>query len=550
MMYSFRPVIFLFFFSALVFPVQAEVIQNFRAEYQIRQDGTVKVKEQISYQFTSPRHGIYRKIPLIKTNKDGQKYKLELVDVAVNHSFSQSTQNNTLTLKIGDPNKKITGLKEYIIEYTLKGALTYFSDHDEFYWNVTGNDWEVSILAAQAKVFLPAKQKVTRTDCFTGKAGSTEKFCQEQVSSEETVFSTNSSLSMSQGLTIVAGFPKGLVAELKAAPYQPFWQTSFGQFLSVILKICFLLAIVFWYLVFPIWIVVKWYKSGRDPRGTIGQASAWFSPPKVGSSELSPAEVGTLVDEKVSFVEFSATIVDLARRGYLRIKEEAKNSFSLIMQDKADKSSLREYEKELLDNLFAKNKTLKIEGANLYTPYSQLVKQLYQRVVELGLFAKNPNSIRLIYGIVAALALSTLNILLFLAAVIFGLAMPKKTVTGVNAANQAEALKKFLTSQKRQLEFQADKQLLFEKLLPYAIVFGVEKVWAKRFAEAKLQPPDWYESQAGSQFSSVALANGLSRSFGNMSRAATATTSSSGFSSGFSGGSSGGGGGGGGGGSW
>ncbi len=97
--------------------------------------------------------------------------------------------------------------------------------------------------------------------------------------------------------------------------------------------------------------------------------------------------------------------------------------------------------------------------------------------------------------------------------------------------------------------------MFFEKLLPYAVAFGVEGVWAKRFEGIAGKPPEWYEGNYSERhFNSVIFAHSLSRSLGRVSTAAqppSSTRSSSGFSSGFSGGSSGGGfGGGGGGGSW
>ena len=155
---------------------------------------------------------------------------------------------------------------------------------------------------------------------------------------------------------------------------------------------------------------------------------------------------------------------------------------------------------------------------------------------------------------VAVVAFFTFNIPLGIVAVLFGTYMPRKTITGVDSAVAGRSLQNFLSSQERQLEFQAINQMMFEKLLPYAIAFGVERIWAERFKEIDMKPPDWYESEDISSFNSVLFASHLSSSFSSFQSAATppsSVRSSSGFSSGFSsGGSSGGGGGGGGGGSW
>jgi len=91
---------------------------------------------------------------------------------------------------------------------------------------------------------------------------------------------------------------------------------------------------------------------------------------------------------------------------------------------------------------------------------------------------------------------------------------------------------------------------MFEKLLPFAVAFGVERIWAKRFESLHIAPPSWYRSYSTTRFNSMMLVNSLNSSFRTVATSATPTRSSTGHSSGFSGGFSGGGGGGGGGGSW
>ena len=128
--------------------------------------------------------------------------------------------------------------------------------------------------------------------------------------------------------------------------------------------------------------------------------------------------------------------------------------------------------------------------------------------------------------------------------------MPRRTLAGAEAKRYALGLKEFLVSQERELEFQEENYFLFEKLLPYAIVFGVAKIWAGKFAHITKYQPDWYQSSGGRVFTPMVLTNRLEKNLASMQASYTPTRSSSGFSSGFSGGSSGGGFGGGGGGSW
>ena len=134
-----------------------------------------------------------------------------------------------------------------------------------------------------------------------------------------------------------------------------------------------------------------------------------------------------------------------------------------------------------------------------------------------GFFRHNPQTIRTVFYVIGFLGLISGNFLLFITALIFGHIMPRKTLFGAQQATVGKGLKNFLSSQERQLKFQADKQMFFEKLLPFAVAFGVEKIWAARFAKFDLKPPTWYKGYSGSTFNSVIFANSLSSSYSSFS---------------------------------
>ena len=354
-------------------------------------------------------------------------------------------------------------------------------------------------------------------------------------------------MSSSQGLTIVVGFPKNIVAVLEAKEFVSFWDTWMG---TVVVLLLALLGL-FWYVGLPFYIIYKWFKYGRDPKSTIGVTTAWFDPPKThdGKRFLTPGEVGTLGDETVDMKDISATIVDLARRGYLMIDERKKGDYYLVKKKNIDNSLLK-YEKSIITEFFRSKKEIRIKDQELSAEVAQIKNEMYEQVVEDKLFDKNPQTTRTKYYVLAGIALFTSNFFLAIVAFLFGRAMPRKTVFGTGAKNISSSLKNFLSSQKRQLEFQADKQMMFERLLPFAVAFGVEKIWAKRFEDLNIVRPNWYHSYSSTNFNSYLLVNSLNSSFRSINTAATPTSSSTGHSSGFSGGFSGGGGGGGGGGSW
>jgi uncharacterized membrane protein len=541
--------------SAQIRVIVGERIDKFQADININKDGTMIVNERITYNFaTEERHGIFRKIPVIKTNKEGKRFKLDIKVLSVKdekgkkYKYEKSLENNYYTIKIGDADKYVTGQKVYNISYQVSGALTYFQDHDELYWNVTGNEWPVPILETEAVVSLPQDFSSDRLKalCFTGYQGSEERFCEASIAGTNHKFIA-ADLAEQQGLTIVAAFPKNAVAVLEPKPYKEFFETFIGK---IVLIGLFFLAFL-WYIVYPLWLPIKWFLQGRDPQGK-GELSAWYDPPKTKAGRfLTPAESGTLVDEHAEMRDISSMIVNLAQRGYLKIIEKEKKDFYFKKtQGFADDKNLMSFEKKLLEGFFSTDDEIRIKDENLVTTVEAIYDQLYKSMVKEGFFPKNPKDVRDFYKVMVALSLFTFNLPLLLSASIFGRLMPHKTLEGVHATELVRSMKNFLTSQERQLEFQADKQMMFEKLLPYAIALGVEKIWAERFQDIEMKL-DWYKGYGqGHMYTADSLTSGLRSSFSSVQSVATPTTSSSGFSSGSSGGSSGGGGGGGGGGSW
>jgi len=548
------------FIASLFFPLtrlHAEEITSYDVDISIQKDGRFTVFEKILYDFGAlEKHGIFRSIPYKKQNSEGKQFLMEVSNTRVAdekdqpYQFTSSNDGINSTLKIGDPNKTITGKHTYNILYTVSGGITYFSQHDELYWQVTGTKWVIPIDRVSAVVTLPdsVDESNIRTTCYTGSSSSNQSDCNSIYTNGRIEITSQKKLLPGEGLTIVVGFPKNIVAVLEPKPVN----TWLSQLILTIMSIFLVLCAIFWYLALPIWIVLHWFRSGRDPKPPMGVAKAWFDVPKTESYRpLTPGETGTLIDEKADMREITATIVDLARRGYLKIVEKKKGDFFLEKRNASTKGDILEpFEQTLYDKIFSDGDSIRIKDADLIEPVAQTKKQLYEAVVKEKFFVSNPESVRTKYSIIGGIALFTMNFPLALSSFIFGRAMPKKTVSGVQSAAIAQSLKNFITSQDRQYKYQAKNQIFFEKFLPYAIAFGVEKIWADRFKDIKLTKPDWYDGYDMRTFNSVYFINLLNLSMHSFSSAATPTSSSSGFSSGFSGGSVGGGGGGGGGGSW
>ena len=550
---------------------RAEEISDFRTVIKINQDASIKVTEKITYEFgEEQKHGIYRDIP-VKYQARGTNYNLILDVESVTdeagrpYNFAVLKQGKNKRIKIGDANAFVSGQKVYVIAYSVERALNYFADHDELYWNATGNEWKVPIKQSKTTVQLPAKisDNDLQAACFTGHTGSSEECVSTryEYSDKNTVKSVvfaHDRLEPGEGLTVVAGWPKGLV-------YEPtFWERLLATAKdNWIMIMPFLVLALLFYL---------WRTRGRDPEGR-GTIIAQFEAP----DKLTPAEVGTIIDEKANRKDVSAEIINLAVKGYLKITRiEGKGMLKAddyeLEKLKEESDLANEHEKKLMRALFTDGKgTIKLSKLKnkFYKDLEKITKEIYSSTVNKKYFSKSPRKVRGMYlgigaavlfgawvigivlGAIGAISIAVSGVLI----IIFSFFMPARTRAGVLAREHILGLKKYLeVAEKDRIKFhnspkKGPKQ--FEKLLPFAMVLGVEKEWAKQFEGIYDQQPSWYHDASGGQFSALALANDLGgfQAKANTTMASRPSSASSG-GSGFSGGGSGGGFGGGGGGSW
>lgn len=570
-------VVFSFFFVVSgAFAQQQEKIDNFDVTININADAIIRVREFIRYDFDGlQRHGIFRDIP-IKYAARGGNFSLRISDISVNdengneYKFSVSYPGNNVEIKIGDPDILVSGQKIYVINYTINRAINYFSDHDELYWNATGNEWPVPIEKSSAQIILPSpilKQEL-QAACFAGAFGS-----QTPCASIDYIYNADglvsainfnqpSALGAGQGLTIVAGWPKGIVA--KPSVLQNIFDIIKD---NLILVLPLITLIVMFYL---------WWTRGRDPKGR-GTIYAQYDAP----DNLTPVETGTLIDEKVDTKDISSEIIYLATKGYLKItRTENKGiifkSEDYLLEKLKDQADLPSFDKQIMDGLFQHGDHQKIKLSELKNAFYKQIKEIndkvYDSLVAKGYFPKSPAEVKYKYFLIVSIALFAIFLVSVLAAlgninlialaisafivIIFGFYMPVKTKKGVDTKENILGLKEYLeVAEKDRIKFHNAPEKNpehFEKLLPYAMVLGVEKEWAEKFKDIYNQPPSWYSDPSGGTFNSLILISSLNN-FNHSANAAlfTAPHSAASGGSGFGGGGfSGGGFGGGGGGSW
>ena len=126
----------------------SERIIDYRSDVTIEPDGTIEVHETIVYDFgVVPKHGIFRDIP-VRTDQSGKDgydrvYPLDVVSVSGSADtpaqYTVEEDGDNERIKIGDPDRTITGEHTYDIVYRVRGAMNVFADHDELVWNAVGH---------------------------------------------------------------------------------------------------------------------------------------------------------------------------------------------------------------------------------------------------------------------------------------------------------------------------------------------------------------------------------------------------------------------------
>jgi hypothetical protein len=572
-----------------------EQVRSFDARYEIRADTTIQVTETIVYDFGSAdRHGIFRDLALYQPIDDDRerRYPISEVDVegddGTPDEFEVSRFGDFQRIKIGDADVEITGVHTYTIEYVMAGALNPQPDGPELYFNVTGT-WDAPMDVVTIEVVAP--EGIDRVACFAGPTGSTSA-CSEATIDGDAARFRQDGLGSDEQLTVVAALPPGSVTEptpiLSDAPrdvedaIEPDPINVGGAAVVLLAGIAGVGALL--------------WRHGRDLEGGGSVVDARFAPDDAPARRLPflrrvetpvefeppegvrPGLVGTLYDEQADPVDVSATIVDLAVRGFLRIEEVPKEGWfgkgdHRLVSLRDDDGTLLAYERMLLRGLFEGGSSevllsdLKDEFASTL---AKIRSSMYSETVEQRWFERRPDKTRGIWiaiGAGVSIVGSGALVLAFVtnyavwpaaALCLIGLVflvasrrMPRRTARGTATMRHVEGFRRFIVDSERYRSEFDERANLFTEYLPYSIVFGCVDKWAKAFADLHTgELPDtgmWYVGthrfDAGDFSKSM---NGFATTAGSTM---SSTPGGSG-GSGFSGGSSGGGGGGGGGGSW
>lgn len=296
-----------------------EKIYNFNSQLTISNDATLTVTENIKIRSEGKifKHGLYRVLPLRRNiNNKSQKVAYQLISVQKNgksEPYFTKEKDGYLYIYVGDKNKSLPkGNYTYTLKYSSKGQIGYFDKYDEIYWNVNGFHWNFPIQKISAKVILPTKSKALQKSCYVGKAGATKQNCKSKITNSNTVIFSTRNIAAKENLTIAVGFNKGVVAVVSS---ENTWDIPLWGFALLMLG-------GFWGYGF-----FTWRLWGKNP--TAPTPYPQFNPPQ----NMSPAFMNYAQKEKVDAENgFTASIINLAIKGYLQIEEKKTKNLGMFTQ--------------------------------------------------------------------------------------------------------------------------------------------------------------------------------------------------------------------------
>lgn len=536
---------------------------------------TLGVTETITAEFpdTDQNHGLER--AFVK-EYDGHSLSFNLTSVTDVNGTTLPYHWSDDNLRIGDADVYVHGSQTYVITYTMQNVTRYYSDtgSDEFYWDVIGTEWQVPIEQASLKLTMDSAIVPSRTEkaaCYWGASSATTP-C--ELTRTDTGYSAEvSGLQAGDGVTIAVGFTKGTFAV-----YTPSLWERVVQIWSTVQIFASAAAVAV-----AAWLGNRWSKR-LEREKELGTIVPEYLPPENASVATSAMIYGTTTTTKA----MTAQLLDLAVRHYIRIYQvKEKSLFSAAEYEVEvikDVTDLRWEEQEILKDMFDALPTV---GQRLNLKKLKNNTAYYSRTLnndgdltklvrgDYGLRELDPHTkawlrktaiVLLIVGVL----LGSIVWIMITAVMAFVLSFMswRLSDTGLALKRYLKGLKMYIgvAEQERLAMLQSPEGAekvasvgsgtdsaqmikLYEKVLPYAVLFGQEKEWSKqlgRYYEAANTSPDWYAGN--NAVFNAAMFSSAMNSFSTASMAASSYSSSSGGSGG--GGFSGGGGGGGGGGGW
>lgn len=528
--------LFLFLLSALCYPLFAAPAlaadKSFRytlweSDIVVNKNSTLDVTETYHEQITGEYTGRYRNLYYgdnvlgfsdFEVSENGIPYKQgTVIKGTVNdpglfmdadYKYSGDYVEVLWSFRAKDEDKTFT------LKYKVDGGFYYYTDADKLEWKAISEVREQPIDSVKVTVHLPKDLDLKKEDIGLNTDG--ESLSMKQTDKRTVVF-TGKNLGANTKFWAGVRFPKGyltvnpalLAQQQKKEALQS--RVRWGMVASIVFSVMFVILVF-------LGMLLIWYKFGRE-REVPSVAEYLTEPP----DDASPAVVSMLVFEEAGTKDINATLVDLARRGYLKFWDKPGGT---LFQWLGDKGDLRPYEQQLIADMFAGQQTAELSSFKnvFYKKIPNIRKMMSEEAVKMGYYSMSPAKVRARYywagglmlvlgGLLSCCTIGVLsdlftgasenltNIIIFsppgavvIAAVIvmiIGYLMPQKTAKGAEERAKWWAFRNYLANiQKYGTAGKA--QEIFEKFIPYAVAFQLESVFTASFDAKEVIPPIWF----------------------------------------------------------
>lgn len=498
----------------------------------LQEDGTARVREHDTVQFVGgPFRQGFREIPLAALDNITQVTVTEVGDGPARPyeyespgRYSRNAPNTYTFQRVGTTMRiewsfppTTSAARSWVLEYTVRGVVRVYDDavppYQQVWWIGVGSELsrDAPVDLATLAIILPRPVDLAEVVAesngtpYGGEDGQVWVWRKESLGTGET-----------------------LEASLRFPPFlavrKPSWQETYDRQMSrgAPANLAFLGLALLTAVGGSVGLLAAWWTRGRDPEpGLVPERLT--EPP----DDTPPGVVGALLDEQVDHRDFVATLIDLGRRGVVRITDQVQpevsprlhTAITLLQPD----APMAPYERTLLFGLFGKtwwrDAQVRLpleEPGGMREALRGVEEQLYAELLRRGYFATRPPSTRagwrfagiglwvlaaiillvgmaagvtLIWPLVASIALAALGAAVF----VVSQHMPRKTRAGAEAAARWRAYRNGMEAISR-VDAQRGGQERFERALPYAVAFGLERPWIDTFTRAApASMPAWYD---------------------------------------------------------
>ncbi len=374
-----------------------EKIYLFDSDITVNTNGSITVTENITLNAKHQQinRGIYRDIP-VSLKESVQPFALQLD--GKKHPFFTERKEKNLRINFGNDDYISRGKHTYTFSYTFTGAIDFYKNYDELYWNVTGNDWNFTIDKARVRVKFPEQVRVQTNgiSLYTGLRGSKQNHTEQTA---PLTYETTRPLSPKEGLSIAVPFDTGVIQKPSV------WRFMLMFFSPAALFALVLLAVLFTYF------IITWLAVGRDP---FYLAVTQYEPPQ----GISPAFLRYLESQVVDTPAMACALVHLAMEGYIEIKENTSffgRGKATITLKKRNTENLPEEEAGLIKLLFASGTDtfeLAASNASKWQPVREGMQKLFAQnakvyIINNSSYIKKAIGLLIMLGVIPGLCLGS-----------------------------------------------------------------------------------------------------------------------------------------------